>query len=165
MRCALAGSGVDDCLDQHRDCLHDFRVLGGMAIVDFEAEFATDCVPGSGVPELFQMELVEPILGTELDKMSSLRRFFVEAYTVASAELKRKTEPRQEDVVDKLPPAETESRRKALAERLGGLTLEGELDPSHRWLDLAHALFEENVVRFLDWSMLREDLPDPPELC
>ena len=28
------------------------------------------------------------------------------------------------------------------------------MDPSHRLLDLAHDLYEENVVRFLDCSVL-----------
>ena len=51
-----------------------------------------------------------------MDKKSLLRRLFVEACTLASAELKGQTDPRQEDVVDKFPPAERESRRKAWAE-------------------------------------------------
>ena len=82
--------GLEKYVDKFKAIVVD--TLGSLA-------YATDYVPGSGAPELFQKEFVEPIFG----KKSSLRRLFVEAYTLASAELKRKTEPRQEDVVWTLP--------------------------------------------------------------
>ena len=165
-------------------CSMGGRAIGRMALIDSKSEFAsrvadlglseyenkftemgietlaslayfTDYVPGAGDPANFNKELIVPLLGEEAHpKRSAIRRLFVEAYTLASADLRRKAEPKNEDVVEKLPPAEREARRKALAERLCGISLTGELDPSHRLLDQAHALWEENVVKYLDWSCL-----------
>jgi len=130
--------------------------MRGLGISTFgELAFSTDYVPGAGSSELFNKEVVIPVLGTEDNpKRNALRRLFVESYTLAAADLRRKTEPRTDETVEKLPAAEREQRRGELAQRLGGVILQGELEPSHRLLDLAHGLYDENVVKYLDWHVL-----------
>ena len=59
------------------------------------------------------------------------------------ADLRRRTEPKTHDAMD-------ESRRDVLEKKLNGLTLTGELDPSHRLVNLAYQMCEKNVVVYLD---------------
>lgn len=116
---------------------------------------STDWAPGSGHSEVFINDVVVPILGDKDHLLKNcLRRLFLESFTLFAGDLKARTEHRGEDVPLKLPTIERESRFRALQARLPGTTLTGELEPSTRLIDLAHAMFEDNVVRYIEWPAL-----------
>ena len=120
-----------------------------------ELATSTDWAPGSGNSEVFLNDVVVPVLGDKNHiQKNTLRRLFLESYTLFAGDLKARTEQRGEDVPMKLPNVERESRFSALQARLPGTTLTGELEPSTRLVDLAHSMFEDNVVRYLDWQVL-----------
>ena len=115
----------------------------------------TDWTPGGGNPEAFFTDLVIPILDSrEHVKKNTLRRLFIESFTLFAGDLKSRTENRGEEAPRKLPDIERESRLKALKLRLGpGVMIKNDLEPSSRLIDLAHSMYEENVVRHLDWQV------------
>ena len=61
----------------------------------------------------------------------------------------RRLERTDEDVPRKLPNVEREARRAALARRLTGLRLVGELDVSHALTDLATTIYDNDVLQYI----------------
>ena len=64
----------------------------------------------------------------------------------------RRLERTDEDVPRKLPNVEREARRAALARRLTGLRLVGELDVSHALTDLATTIYDNDVLQYIPLS-------------
>jgi len=118
-----------------------------------ELAFATSFSAGSPDETKFQTELVIPVLGDEKHpKRGALRRLFTEAYSLAASDLQRRTEGRAEDAPVRLPTAEREARRAELQSRIPGVRLDGEYDPSHKLLDLAYELWDQNVIKYIAWE-------------
>jgi hypothetical protein len=132
-------------LDAHLD---RFRALGWTSLGSLA--YASDFVPGVSDGAIFAREVAVPALGSEdhADK-HLLRRLYVEAYSLATFELRRRCESTEDDAPRRLPPAERNSRRKRIANRLPGLCLEGELDPSHRLQDLAFEIWDTDTVKYI----------------
>ena len=117
-----------------------------MADLAFSISFA----PGND-EQLFLDEVVTVGLGapTHSDK-NRLRRLFFEAYTMASADLKRRTEATPDDAPRIVPNAERLERRRRVAARLGsGISLEGELNISDRLIDLCLGMYESNQLHYI----------------
>ena len=132
--------------------LERFRALGWTSLACLA--YASDFVPGVSEGAIFNREIAEvafPGVENHPDK-HLLRRFYVEAYSLATWELRRKCESTEDDAPRKLPPAEHNSRRDRVARHLPGLKIEGELDPSHRPQDLAFAIWDTNVVSHVTWE-------------
>ena len=51
-----------------------------------------------------------------------------------------------------VPDAERELRRQRVENRLGGLSIVGEMEPSFHLQDLAYALYDGNLVRYIPWE-------------
>ena len=136
-------------LEEH---LEKFRALGWTSLACLA--YASDYVPGVSEGAIFNREIAEvafPGVESHPDK-HLLRRLYVEAYSLATWELRRKCESTEDDAPRRLPPAERNSRRDRVARRLPGLKIEGELDPSHRLQDLAFAIWDSNVVSHVTWE-------------
>ncbi len=97
-----------------------------MGIATFaDLAFFTGFVPG-GPEEDFVTTLVVPILVDETSpKWSALRRIFVEAYSLAVADLSRRVDAKSDGQPQRLPAAERQARRDRLAARSPGLKWEG----------------------------------------
>lgn len=115
--------------------------------------FMSAYTPGTSDENMFCEDIVKPLLGDADHPMKGrLRRLFTEAYALAAADVQRRADSRPDDVPAKLPTAEREARRLRLVNRLPGLKLDGETDPSFRLMDACHDLFDANVVRYIDWA-------------
>ena len=130
-----------------------FKSIGATTMATLA--FCVDYIPGASNPDVFTKEVLIPVLGSAThEKRAAVRRLFSEAYALSAADLRRRTEPKTDDAVSEMPLEERESRRDVLEKKLNGLTLTGELDPSHRLVNLAYQMYEKNVVVYLDWSKL-----------
>ena len=83
-----------------------------------------------------------------------VRRIFFEAYTMAAADLKKRTEKTDEDPTRRLPVAERSARHDKIAARLAGLKIEGELEPSYALVDKFVQMAEDGVLRYVPWNEL-----------
>jgi hypothetical protein len=108
--------------------------------------------PG-GAEDVFNDALAAPLLGDGKHvHRPALRRLFVEAYTLAAADLQKRVEPRSDLHTAPMPAAEREACLRALLHRLPGMKMTPEYEPSHQALDLAHELYEINSVKRIELS-------------
>ena len=115
-----------------------------------ELAFSTGFTPGNPDEELFAREVLAPGLGApEHADRPKLRRLFVEAYTLAAADLKRRVEAGADDAPRRVPALEREERRARVAARLVGMVLRDELDCSSRLIDRCIEMHEENLLRYV----------------
>jgi len=100
--------------------------------------------------EKVESELVKPLCGENRKYAAKLRRLFAHSYTIAASETERFTSNAPEPFV-RLHPAERESRRKKLAERLTGFRLEADSDPAPKLIDRCSTILATGLVRYIPW--------------
>ena len=115
--------------------------------------FSSDYIPGAGDTAVFTRDVVVPTLGREdhPDKYP-LRRLFFDAYTLVVNEFRRRLERGSGDAPAPVADAEREKRRKRVQDRLAGLLVEGELEPSHFLQDAAFAIYDTGNIRYIPWE-------------
>ena len=115
--------------------------------------FSCNYTPG-GADEKPLLDLAKIVLGDPVPaaRLPILRRLFFESYTLAAADLRRRVERTDDAAPLKLPAAERAARRKEQADRLTGLDLAGELEPSHALVDLFVQQAEDNILRYVGWD-------------
>ena len=85
-------------------------------------------------------------------QMSSIRRIHFESTTLVISTIREKVTSdgaEKGDATKKVPLAEKKQRREDQLARLSGITMTGELDPSHALLDLANQMHESGVIVWL----------------
>jgi len=108
--------------------------------------------PGQQDDTVFAEKVLVPVLGSATHVGAArVRRLYFEAYTLMIAELKRSVERRDGDPPRHLPTAERASRLERVAARLVGLDVVGPMEPSNHLIDLVNALWEEDVIRYIEW--------------
>ena len=113
----------------------------------------TDYAPNGDIA-LFNEQVVKKGLGAiDHALRGTPRRLFFEAYTFASADLKRKLETGPDDPPRIIPSAEKLARRKQCAAKLPGLSLKGELDISDALLERAISMYDSNSLSYLSLDM------------
>jgi hypothetical protein len=95
-------------------------------------------------------------------EMSAYRRLFYEAFTLAATDLKSKLDRGDDSITKRLPTAERHQRFLALQDRLKGVVLAGEKEPSDHLVDAFNEMFESNRIKWLPWSKLTKK---DDELC
>ena len=99
---------------------HQGRMTAAGVTTFAELAFFSGFLPG-GTEDVFNTSLALPLLGAaDHVQRPALRRLFIEAYTLSSADLQRRVEPRNELAAAPMPPAEREARLKNLLARLPG---------------------------------------------
>ena len=71
---------------------------------------------------------------------------------MAAADLRARLEKRDDDQPRKLAQAERSARYAAQVQRLTGLDLVGELEPSHALLDLIFQMLEDDQLKYVPWG-------------
>ena len=128
-----------------------FEIAGWKSMADLA--FSTSFAPGND-EAIFINEVVNVGLGApdHADK-NRLRRIFLEACAMASADLKRRVEASPDDAPRVVPNAERLERRKRVAARLAGLAingqLAGELNVSDRLMDLCIEMHDRNQLHYV----------------
>ena len=132
-------------LSEYMDEFHamDATTLGMFA-------FAANYSPNSADDSAFIKEIMVPILGSGTHpKKLALRRLFIEAYSMATAEMQRTADPRPSEVPRQLPTSERDLHRTRLKEQMPGFDFPGDHDPSNRVVDLAYAAIESKTLQYL----------------
>jgi hypothetical protein len=80
---------------------------------------------------------------------SAYRRAWFESSTVAIAEVRSKVESTNDDVPKKMPKEERSNRYRMQQGRLGGIKIEGTMEPSHSLLDKVWAMRENDALAYL----------------
>ena len=99
-------------------------------------------------------QLAQRVFGPapSVGQMSSIRRIHFESTTLVISTIREKVTSDGADKGDtarKVPLAEKKQRREDQLARLSGITMTGELDPSHALLDLANQIHESGVIVWL----------------
>lgn len=116
--------------------------------------FACNYVPGqsSDAPLL---ELAAAITGVDpapANRLPMIRRLVFESYSMAAADLRQRVERKDEDTPRRLAQAERSARYEDQKNRLIGLELTGELEPSHALIDLVYQMREDGQLRYIRWE-------------
>ena len=118
--------------------------------------FVTDYVPGTSSADMFVSEVVKPLVGDDQPVMDRwkplLKRLFVEAYTMAAHDIQTRADGPDLDEPRRMPNAEREFRLKTLQQRLEGMRLDGELQPSYHLIDLCSTMHEAGVTSYIGWE-------------
>ena len=85
-----------------------------------------------------------------IQENSAIKRLAFEAQTYVVAVLRQGLEQHEEGAPRKVSHAERTTRMAALQASLSGVFITGELDPAHVLLDKATAMFDQNVVKYLE---------------
>ena len=115
--------------------------------------FSTDYIPGVSSQDGFLNDIVLPGLGkADHPHKLLLRRLFYEAYALGAADLKRRSLVHADDTPVQVPNTEREARWTRLVNRLQGLTLSGELEPSHHLQDFFNECADRNSLKYPEWE-------------
>ena len=90
--------------------------------------------------------------GYSVGQMSALRRLHFESTTLVISMVRERVTSESADKADlarKIPLAEKRQRREDQMARLTGISMVGELDPSHALLDLANQMLESGAIVWL----------------
>lgn len=119
--------------------------------------FATAYTPGQQSEDVFKSEVLAVLFGEGRDdkRVPAVRRLFFEAFSACAADMRRRLEAGDEEAPRKLPLLEREDRRQRVARKLApAIKIEDEHEPSHALVDSAQAMFDENAIRYQEWSKL-----------
>jgi hypothetical protein len=119
-----------------------------------EFAFSANYVPGKPDESAFINDIVLPLTGDiNSNRKPALRRFFFECYTNAAADINRRASRSEDDEKPKkIPVTEREDRFQKLKERLTGLTLRNELEPSTMLIDKFVEMEEVGELRYVKWE-------------
>jgi len=126
--------------------------------------FASSAPPGTN-PDLFEKEVLQPLLGEDRKLSAKIRRLYAISYAIAVSEAERAS-GNEPDKPLTMNAAERESRREVLAKRLTGFALAGPSDPAHRLIDRMATILTKGEIKYVDWSKCAErsqeivDVPD-----
>ena len=128
-----------------------FKDMGANSMGMFA--FATTFNPAAPSDDAFNTDIVVPILGSSShSKKLALRRLFIKSYTMATAELQRRCDPRATDTPRALPATERELRRKRLVDWIPGHDFSGTNDPSTQPVILAFSCVDTTAMRSIRWE-------------
>lgn len=130
-----------------------FNLLKGQQIKNLSAlAFAVGTPQSQPSDEAFKEFATNLNSGVDLsfEALAGLRRLHFEASAIVIAELKsRVTSDAASDVVRKLPVAEKAARLRDQEKRLKGLSLKGELQPSHALVDLCAQIKDTSCISWI----------------
>lgn len=103
---------------------------------------------------------VNPATFSEAE-LSSFRRLYYEAHTLAMGDLRSRLERKDGEAPRKIPMAERSQLLDLLKNELPGITIDLQLEPAHKLVDMVKQQVEDNCIRFIP---LKECLSRASEL-
>ena len=145
--------------------LLDKFIAGGVKTVSMAAYAATQ--PGQPLTDR-EVSTLCTSLGQNnptLAQMTVVKRLLFECQTMSLANLKATVEQQPDSVLRKLPGAERAQRLELQAQRLGGLSIEHDLEPAFSVYDAVSTQVEQGSLKYLHPSKIptrRQELAKPP---
>ena len=135
-------------------------ILAGAGVESFSQMSFSVGSPQSPVSDPEFVQFAQKICGHDvtMGMQANLKRLHFEATTLVIAELKMKVSSGPTDSA-KLPLAEKAARLRSQRDRLTGVLIQGELEPSHQLIDKASGMVESGLVLWIspDRCSKRED--------
>jgi hypothetical protein len=114
--------------------------------------FSADYIPGSADSTPFDNAVAVHGLGNVNHPHKLIaKRLFFESYTLVLADLRRRTEQTSDAPPRRLPPPEREARHTRLQQRIQGVRIEGQREPSHQLQDVCNDQWDANVPSYISW--------------
>ena len=131
------------------------------------SDFAMACSDFSGKDNAaFQKEIVEPLVGDKDDRLTRIRRLFVQSYAVHASYLEKSQDPAVERTVT-MHPLDREEATKTVRARITGFVIEGDSEPSFKLINTMATVLTNGVVRYPAWETLtsrKQEINDIPEV-
>ena len=132
--------------------IQDELVVAGLDTISKFA-FSSSYVPGQQDEQPFrdamQAALTNP---PSVGEAATLRRLLHESYAMTAAELKQTVDRSEDQGVKRLAQPERADRLRRQQDKLQGLAIRGNLEPSDRLVDVAVTMFEENRLGYIEPS-------------
>ena len=102
-------------------------------------------------PNLFNTEVVKPLVAEAKDRIPRIRRLYMQSYVIGSAEMERYANP-QPDTKVAMHPADRGDALDRLSKRMTGFTVAHASEPSHALIDKCATIVQKGVVRYIPWE-------------
>ena len=102
-------------------------------------------------PNLFNTEVVKPLVAEAKDRIPRIRRLYMQSYVIGSAEMERYANP-QPDTRVAMHPADRGDALDRLSKRMTGFTVAHASEPSHALIDKCATIVQKGVVRYIPWE-------------
>jgi hypothetical protein len=117
--------------------------------------YVTPCQPGAAdeLPFLNFLKKalqLQEIYDLSLGQLSSIRRVWFEAHTVAVCEVREKVTRTESDMPSRMPNLERDTRITEQRPRLNGVCITTTLEPSHQLVDYVNQMKTDEQLRYLD---------------
>ena len=119
--------------------------------------YASASQPGTGDETQF-IEVVAAALNIPnsadipMGELSSIRRCWFEAHTVAVSEIRSRVERTEGSEPLRMPVPERELRLREQQSRLSGIAITANLEPSHQLVDFVNQLRSDEILKYIDPS-------------
>ena len=142
-----------------------FARLSALSLIDLKpkfvergwttfADFALGCSDFTGKDAAkFQSEIVEPLVGAETARITKHRRLFVQAYAAHAAFLEKMDAPPSAQPIQ-LHPLDREASMKTTRDRLTGIDVDGDSEPSHALINKMATILTHGVIKCPPWEAL-----------
>ena len=115
--------------------------------------FISSFQPGSADERPFVRALASALDVTEADLsdavLASFRRLYYECHTVTLGDLRARIERKDDDAPKRIPMAERSERLAQLKTELSGITIDIQLEPAHRLVDIVMQQIEDNCISYV----------------
>ena len=130
------------------DLKDKFTALGWTSFADFA--FACSDFKGSD-PALFQKEVIDPLVGTEVNRVTRIRRLYMQSYAVGAAEMEKFANP----IPDKplaMHPVDRSEALVRVSQRMVGFKVRHESEPSNALIDKCSTFLQNGFVKHIPWE-------------
>ena len=125
-----------------------FTAQGWTTFADFA--FACSDFKGSD-PALFKTEVITPLVGEETNRVSRIRRLFMQSYAIGAAEMERFANPTLDKPVAMHPIDRTEALER-VTKRMVGFQVSAESEPSHTLINRFTTFLSTGQVKHIPWE-------------
>jgi hypothetical protein len=125
-----------------------FTAHGWTSFSDFA--FACSDFKGSD-PALFKNEVIVPLVGEEVNRVTRIRRLYMQSYAVGAAEMEKFANP----VLDKplaMHPVDRAEAFGRVSRRMVGFTISHESEPSNALIDKCSTFLQNGYVKHIPWE-------------
>jgi hypothetical protein len=129
------------------------RGLNTIATFAFATSYQPNQTNDSSLMELIKILTdSDDVASIPPDRVPLFRRLHFECYTMMASDMRRQVEATGDTKPQKLAIHERLARKNEQKQRLVGLRLEGELDPSHALVDAAFEIYDTDTLKYIEWS-------------
>ena len=133
------------------DVVGAFKAKGITSFATFA--FASNFNPQMANADVLTDELLVPLSSGDGTLVPKLRMLWWESWGVTTADMRKASEAKEDDKPRKLTPAEVNARKKAVLDKVPGLTITRELEVSPKLLETCVDMYDGDCLKYLPWEL------------